>query len=254
MRLEDKVAVVTGAGRGIGRAYAFALASEGAAVCIAELQADWAQAVADEMAECGYKAIAVPTDVADPDSVDRMVAQTIQAFGGVDILVNNAAIFANDVAGSYNPIVWDPLDGSMEQWQQMMRVNVEGVLLGMRAVVPSMIERGAGKIVNQSSVAAFMETMGPYGFSKYGVIYLTRMFATALAPHHISVNAIAPTAVVTEATMTRVERNEQERREYVGRAAQPEDLVGTLLYLVSRDSDLVSGQTIEVARGTIRRP
>jgi NAD(P)-dependent dehydrogenase (short-subunit alcohol dehydrogenase family) len=254
MRLEDKVAVVTGAGRGIGRAYAFALAGEGAAVCIAELNPEWGQVVADEMAEHGYKAIAVPTDVADPQSVERMVDRTIEAYGGIDILVNNAAIFANDVARSYNPIVWDPLTGSVEQWQQMMRVNVEGVLLAIRAVVPSMIERGAGRIVNQSSVAAFMETLGPYGFSKYGVIYLTRMFATALAPHHINVNAIAPTAVVTEATMTRVERTLQEREEYVARAAQPDDLVGTLLYLVSRDSDLVSGQTIEVARGTIRRP
>jgi NAD(P)-dependent dehydrogenase (short-subunit alcohol dehydrogenase family) len=254
MRLENKVAIVTGAGRGIGRAYALALAAEGAAVCIAELNADSGRATADDMQKQGYKAIATETDVADLDSVAEMVSQTKSAFGAIDILVNNAAIFANDVAGSYNPIVWDPMEGSLEQWRQMMRVNVEGVLISTRAVVPHMIEQGGGKIVNQSSVAAYMETLGPYGLSKYGVIYLTRMFATALTSHNINVNAIAPTSVVTEATMNRVERTPEEVKEYESRAVQPKDLTGTMLYLVSSESDQVSGQTIEVARGTVRRP
>jgi 3-oxoacyl-[acyl-carrier protein] reductase len=254
MRLRDKVAIVTGAGRGIGRAYALALATEGASVCIAELNPEWGRSVADEIEERGYRAITTETDVASEDSVAQMVAKTTEAFGGVDMLVNNAAIFANDVAGTYNPIVWDPMTGPLEQWRQMMRVNVEGVLLATRAVVPPMRERGGGKIVNQSSVAAFMETLGPYGMSKYGVIYLTRMFATSLAEYNINVNAIAPTSVVTEATMTRVERTPEEVKEYVSRSAQPDDLIGTLLYLVSNESDFVSGQTIEVARGTVRRP
>src|SRR5207249_4501156 len=120
-----KVAIVTGAGRGIGRAYALGLAGEGARVCIAELRAAAGEGVAREIRDAGGEAIALETDVSQEESVRNMARRTAEAFGGIDILINNAGLFADDISG-WNPIQWDPIEGPMEHWDQLMSVNVNG--------------------------------------------------------------------------------------------------------------------------------
>ena len=153
MRLKDRVAIVTGAARGIGKGYAEALAREGAKVCVADIDGATAKQTAQELEAAGGTAIAVTADVSKEEDALELARQTVEAFGGIDILFNNAAIFADDVAG-YNPLRWDPIEGPLEQWHQMLGVNVTGVLLCTRAAVPHMKKRGKGKIINQASVGA----------------------------------------------------------------------------------------------------
>ncbi len=260
MRLQGKVGIVTGGGRGIGREYAMALAREGAKVCIAELDSANAEKVVSELQADGHEAIAVVTDVGDEASCGDMAKKTIERFGGIDILVNNAAVFADDIG--FNPLAWNFLESPMEQWRTLMRVNVEGVILATRAVVPSMKERGGGKIVNQSSIGAW-SGFGPYGLSKNAVVELTRWFASALGPDRINVNAIAPGIITTDAVTTRSKRTPEQLQAYLDgmraqvpfkRLGEPRDLLGCLLFLVSADSDYISGQTISVDGAWIRRP
>ncbi len=260
MKLKGKVAIVTGAGRGIGRAYAHALAKEGARISIAELRQESGQQVAREIEDMGGEAIAIQTDVAKEQSVNDMGRKTAETFGGVDILINNAGLFADDIGG-WSPTAWDPIAGPIEHWRQLQDINVDGVLYGMRAVVPHMKKRGKGKIINQSSVGAYMDG-GAYGLTKLMVTGMTRMFAMKLAPFKINVNAIAPGITETPAVVNRMRRTPEQTQQYLkeraaampwGRIAQPEDMAKVAVFLASDDSEYITGQTISVDGGWVFR-
>ena len=250
-RLDDKVAIVTGAGgRGnsIGRAYALGLAAAGASVVVADLNADGAKAVADEI---GSKAIAVGVDITNPDQVATMAKAATHAFGGIDILVNNAALMLE--LGQLNVA-----DIPIDQWNKVMAVNVTGALICAQAVIPSMRARGGGRIVNQVSGGAF-PAISVYGVSKLALTGLTTTMAKQLGRDSITVNAIAPGNVTSEAGSTLVPEGSpfaQFLSMNVCTRAQgaPDELVGTLLLLCSSAGDWITGQTINVDGGWVLRP
>lgn len=194
MRLKGKVAVITGAGQGIGRAYAHRFAQEGARVVVAELHQANAAKVAQEVQERGGEALAVATDVADAASVQQMVQRAQEAFGPVDVLVNNAAISRGI---QHRPFEEIPL----EEWERLMAVNLTGSFLCCQAVAPSMRARRQGRIINIASAVA--RRSGPWQYAHYvtakaGVMGLTRALATELGADNVTVNAISPGPVQTE--------------------------------------------------------
>ena len=245
--LEGKSAIVTGAGGGIGRAYARGLAEAGASVALADIAIDAARDATAQLERDGLPAIPVEVDVTDEASVTAMAAATAEAFGSVDILVNNAALMA-EVMGSTLTTV------SLDEWHRTLAVNLTGPLLCTRAVVPYMIEQGYGKIVNQSSGGAFLASQH-YGITKLGLISMTISLAHELAPHGIRVNAIAPGWVNTDAGFRSAP---PEIRAALGAAipfpfADPDALVGGLVYLASAASDWVTGHTLNIDGGWIPR-
>ena len=249
MTLAGKVAVVTGAGRGIGRAYARALADAGASVVIAELDDGAGAETAELIRSTGGRALAIATDVADESSVAAMVEQTTAELGGIDILVNNAAIW-----GTLRPAPMT--DVTLDEWTKVLTVNVTGVWLASRAVAPVMAERRGGVIVNQSSIGAYLG--GPnvthYATSKGAVNALTRAMARDLGPLGIRVNAIAPGQIANEATRNLVspERLEAMRaQQCIGRAGDVDDLCGPLLFLCSDAESYMTGQVLVVDGGLV---
>ncbi|OHV32094.1 MULTISPECIES: SDR family oxidoreductase [Pseudofrankia] len=246
--LDGKVAIVTGAGGGIGGAYARGLAEAGAAVVLADIDMEHAEAAAKELANAGHRALAVRTDVSDEASANAMAAAAMDAFGSVDILVNNAALMAEIVGqGTLTTM-------SLDMWNRTVAVNLTGPLLCARAVVPHMKNRGYGKIVNQSSGGAFMAA-NAYGITKLGVVSMTLSLARELAPFGIRVNAIAPGYVNTEAGAVAAP---PALRAMVEKSipfpfGDPEDLVPGLLYLVGPGSDWVTGHTLNIDGGWIPR-
>ncbi|MXO89912.1 SDR family oxidoreductase [Pontixanthobacter aquaemixtae] len=251
--LGGKVAVVTGAGgRGnsIGRAYAKGLASAGASVVVADLNLEGANAVADEITSSGGSAIAVAVDVAEEASTKAMAAAATEAFGGVDILVNNAALMVD--------ISYDSLETvGMEEWRKAFSVNLDGALLCSRAVVPSMRERGGGAIVNQTSGGAFPAS-GLYGVTKLALVGLTTSLAKQFGKDNITCNAIAPGNVASDAGKMLAPDGSpflQFLENVVATKAQgqPDELVGTLLLLCSDAGKWITGQTINVDGGWIMR-
>lgn len=253
-RLDGKVAVVTGAGgRGnsIGRAYALGLAGVGASVVVADLNAAGAQAVADEIVAAGGKAVAVQVDVADEASTLAMGAAAIEAFGGIDVLVNNAALMV-DVSYDNCETV------SLEAWNRAFAVNLNGALLCSRAVVPSMRERGGGRIVNQTSGGAF-PAIGLYGISKLALVGLTTTLAKQFGKDGITVNAIAPGNVTSDAGKLLVPDDSPFIKLLQMTCAtkprgEPDELVGTLLLLCSEAGQWITGQTVHVDGGWVMRP
>jgi 3-oxoacyl-[acyl-carrier protein] reductase len=252
MRLADNVAIVTGGGKGIGRHYAAGLAREGAAVVLAEIDGGAAEEAAAELTAEGGRALAVPTDVSDEASVKAMVAQAVENFGHVDILVNNAAIYAS-VAFTRGPHDRIPVD----EWDRMFAVNVRGTWICCREVIPHMRQRGYGKIINISSGVASKGTANllHYVTSKAAVEGLTRALAREVGgTSGICVNAIAPGATESETwlpTMTQQVREGAVRDRIIQRAEVPEDLVGTVVFLASHESDFITGQTIHVDGGSV---
>jgi 3-oxoacyl-[acyl-carrier protein] reductase len=250
MSLAERVAIVTGGGKGIGKHYCKGLAAEGAAVVVAEIDAAAAESTAAELRAAGHRAMEAPTDVSDEASVNAMVARTLDTFGRVDILVNNAAIFAS-VGFTHAP--HDQI--SVEEWDRMFAVNVRGVWLCCKAVVPHMRRAGGGKIVNIASdtVLSGVPFFLHYVASKGAVIALTRALAREVGGDNICVNAVAPGFTLSEAGQAAgaepAERSIAGRP--LGRAEVPEDLVGTIVYLASPASDFVTGQLLAVNGGYV---
>jgi|SRR5579871_694945 len=251
-RLDDRVIIVTGGAQGIGRAYCERLAEEGASLVVADIDGDRAEATAAHLRTLESEAIAVRTDVADPAACEHMARATLERFGRIDGLVNNAAMYQRP-AVSRAPFEEIPL----EEWDQVMAVNLRGTFLCSRAVVPHMKERRSGKIVNVSSGTVFSGTpwFAHYVTTKAGVIGLTRVLARELGEYHINVNAVAPGLTLSledgidEAHMQYQQTRADSRA--LGRIETPQDLVGVVAFLCSSDSDFMTGQTIVVDGGLI---
>lgn len=249
MRFAGKVAIVTGAGQGIGEHYAKALAAEGAAVTVAEINADNARRVAEEIVASGGRAIHTATDVVSEESAAESVARTTEAFGGLDYLVNNAAIFAG-----MRREPWMQID--LAYYRRFMAVNVDGALVMTRAAYPALLARGGGVVINQSSTAAW-SAGNYYGMSKLATNGLTIALAKELGPQHIRVNAIAPGPTDTEATRTSVSVERLQGlldQVPLRRIGQTQDIVNTLLFLLSDQADWVTGQIWSVDGGVAMRP
>lgn len=247
MRFTDKVAIVTGAAGGIGEAYARALAGEGAAVVVADLDEERGAKTVADIANGGAESLFVPVDVSDPASTQAMAEATMERFGRIDHLVNNAAIYGNMRFDLLLTVDWD-------YYQRFMAVNMNGALLCTRACWPHMKARG-GSIVNQSSTAAWLYS-GFYGLAKAGVNGLTQQLAHELGGSSIRVNAIAPGPIDTEATRAQVGEGMVDK--LVGdlaikRPGTPEDLVGMCLFLLSDEAAWVTGQVFNVDGGQVFR-
>ena len=245
MRLKDRVAIVTGAAQGIGRVYALRLASEGAKVVVTDVLD--AQPAAKEIAAQGGEALALRTDVTDPRSVDDMAEKTVGRFGRIDILVNNAALFG-DI--SRKPFQEIPID----EWDRVMAVNVKGLFLCSRAVLPQMKKQGKGRIINISSGTVLQGTpmLLHYVTSKGAVVAFTRALAREVGEFGITVNSIAPGHTLSE-TVKRRGPNVDERAvasRIIKRSQVPEDLSGTVVFLASDDSEFITGQMIVVDGGS----
>lgn len=247
-RFDGKVAVVTGAAQGIGEAYARALAAEGAAVVVADVNEEAGTTVAKQIVEDGGRALFVHTDVSSPESAEAMATATIEQFGGIDLLVNNAAIYGGMKIDLLLTVDWD-------YYKKFMSVNMDGALVCTRAVFPHMQQRGGGAIVNQSSTAAWLYS-GFYGLAKVAINGLTQQLAHELGGMGIRVNAIAPGPTDTEATRSVVPQ------EMVGdlvnglalkRLGKPQDMVGACLFLLSDEASWVTGQIVNVDGGQVFR-
>ena len=244
-RLDDKVAIVTGGARNIGAVYARTLAGEGARVVVADVLDS--SAAARAIRDAGGEAVSVEVDVSREDDTLRMAKAAMDAFGRIDLLVNNAAIYVSIQRRPFHEI-------SAEEWDRVTAVNIKGVFLCAKAVFPHMRDQGGGRIINISSntVMAGTPNFLHYVASKSALIGMTRSMARELGPHGISVNAIAPglvehegQTVPPELSASRVSARSIQRRQ------TPDDLTGAVLYLAASDSDFVTGQTLVVDGGDI---
>ncbi|MFC0453837.1 SDR family oxidoreductase [Rhodococcus jostii] len=247
-RFDGKTAIVTGAAQGIGEGYARALAREGANVVVADLNAELGETVAKQISADGGTAVFKDVDVADEESAKQLAAFTVEKFGGIDHLVNNAAIYGGMKLDLLITVPWD-------YYKKFMAVNFDGALNVTRAVWPHMNERGGGSIVNQSSTAAWLYS-GFYGLAKVGINGLTQQLAHEVGGMNIRVNAIAPGPIDTEATRTVTPGNmvaAMVKTLPLKRMGTPDDLVGACLFLLSDEASWITGQIFNVDGGQIFR-
>ncbi len=245
MRFEDKVVIVTGGSRGLGRAMVLAFAQEGASVVVAATNLARVRAIVDEIEALGGQGFCLCTDVSHKDAVQKMVDTVLRRFGQIDILVNNAGIHVNA------PFVEEPED----MWLRLFQVNVMGVVFPSQAVAPHMMERKRGRIINISSKAAVVGESGhvAYSASKGAVLSMTRAMAVDLAPYNITVNAVCPGPVYTDMLLAAVP--EEAGREALaadtplGRLGQPEDIAAAVLYLASDEAGWCTGQALSIDGG-----
>ena len=258
MRLRDRVAIITGGAQGIGKAYALRFAREGAHVVVADLRSDAAEAVAAECSALGPRAMAIGVDVSSEASATALADAVAREFGRIDVLVNNAALYF-DLDRSQN---------TLEYFNQVLAVNLTGVWIMSRAVERHMKRQRKGKIIHQSSTAAYIANVGMvdttnpdlpmpsfnYSVAKVGVSGLTKFMAGALGPWGINVNAIAPGPTLSEATKRVVPEqimNMLVQQSALRKPLQPDDLTGTAVFFASEDSDLVTGQVLVVDGGMV---
>jgi len=256
MRLQDRVAIVTGGGSGIGTAYTRRFLVEGAKVMIADIGEEQGRKAAEELSGDGDVAF-VRTDIADPASAQAAVDTTVERFGRVDVLVNNAAIYGDYVGA----------DNSLEYLKQVFDVNLHGQWLMAKSVAPLMVGQRWGRIVNVASIAAYLHQLSAvadpdnfelssyaYMQSKWGVLGLTRHMAGQLGQFNVTVNCIAPGLVNTEATEKQVPSDFQPMfatMSAMRRNTEPEHMVGVAVFFASSDADLVNGQVIVVDGGNV---
>ena len=245
MRLKDKVAIVTGAARGLGKTFSIALAREGAKIMAIDI-ADLEDTVR-EIESSGGMAKGFQADVSIEEDTLKIAEETLKSFGRIDILINNAAIIYGLLRKPFYEV--DP-----EVWDKVMTVNVKGPWLCTRAVFPYMKQQGKGKIINLSSETFFTGSHGfvHYVASKGGVVGLTRALAVELGPHNININAIAPGFTDTEASRSIADITQYDiSRTPLNRLQQPKDLVGAVIFLASDESDFITGQTLLVDGGRV---
>jgi len=247
MRLTDKTIIVTGGSLGIGRAYALGLAAEGARVVVADI-AD-PQPTVKEIETGGGQALGIWCDVSREEDTLRLASETLRAYGRIDVLVNNAAVYGTLKRRSFMEI-------PVEEWDRVMAVNLRGLFLCARAVVPAMTAQGKGKIVNIASSTFFkgVPHFIHYTTSKGGVVGFTRSLARELGDAGIRVNAVAPGFTLSgenEKNASAEQKEANVRMRMLKRAQVPEDLVGTVVFLASDDSDFITGQTIAVDGGSV---
>lgn len=249
LRFQDRVSIVTGAAGGIGEAYARRLASEGASVVVADIDAERAAAVAGSIVADGGTALGVAVDISDPDSTREMAAATMGAFGRIDHLVNNAAIFGGMEIDLLLTVDWD-------YYRRFMSVNMDGALLCIRACWEHMAAGGGGAIVNQSSTAAYMYA-NYYGLAKAGINGLTIQLAHELGGSNIRINAIAPGPTDTDAARSVVPGSIMDdivKGLALKRRGTPEDMAGMVSFLLSDDASWITGQIFNVDGGQVVRP
>ena len=246
--LEGRVALVTGAGRGIGLEYAKRLAQDGASVVVADIDAESVATAAKDIREAGFTSFHVNLDVSDPEACVRTVDGVVAQHGRIEILVNNAGLFRDAGFGLAEEI-------SLTKWQQMIDVNISGTYYMCRAVIPHMKHGGWGRIVNQGSVSAY--TTFPrslhYSMSKAAISTMTKTLARELGRFGVTVNTIAPGIIDTEATLDVMSPDILEsarERTAVGRIGHPEDLSPVVSFLCSTEASYITGQTIVVDGGT----
>ena len=246
--LAGKVIIITGAGRGLGRAMAERCGREGAHIAILEIDVDLGRTSAAALAESGVEALFVVADIAQASQVENAVAQVIERWGRVDGLVNNAAL-AMGLGGQPFEVIAE------DEWDRVMTVNVKGLWLVCRAVAPHMRAAGHGKIVNIASDVPLWggDLYLHYVASKGAVVAMTRSLARELGEDNVCVNAIAPGLHHTEATEQATERrwNQYAAGQVLKREAMPDDIVGAAVFLLSGDSDFVTGQVLAVDGGMV---
>jgi len=251
LQLRDKVAVVTGGGRGIGEAIAMVFAKEGAQVAVADIEDDTAHAVSEKIKALGPKAFGIRSDVSNRDEVVSLMESVFKEFGRIDILVNNAGISPKKEGGAI--LTWEI---EPEEWDMVMGVNLEGALFCSQQAVKYMLPQKRGAIVNISSLAGKaprepMPTGAHYNVSKAGIISLTQKLANELAPHGIRVNAVAPGRIATPmAKLASGPANQAMLdRTPMGRFGTPEEVANLVLFLASEASSYITGETVNINGG-----
>ena len=251
MKLKDRVAIVTGGARGIGQAYCIRFAEEGAKIVVADVL-DGSETVA-KVKEAGGEAMAVEVDVRSAQSTQQMAAKAVEAFGKIDILVNNAALYGGLKMQPFHEI-------AEEEWDRLMAINVKGVWMCCNAVVPHMIQQQYGKIINISSGTIFMGVPGllHYVSSKGAVWSMSRCLSRELGGFGIRVNCITPGFTMSKASRdimavsgTAGMEKQIAAQAALGREQEPEDLAGAAVFLASADSDFITGQTLNVDGGVV---